>query len=974
MEKNLQVEKSKSQKGAGLIRSLFENKLIRYYTVGAVIVITAFLLQYFINKPNLGTFLASDMDPMGNVYILGVDEDSSQYKITKIGSNGAQNFKIDLDKSTNESEYSYSNLESDNKGNIYVVKRTKTLTAVVPDKSHYPIKNETVLMYDTYGNFVKDVTSVDFSSDTTAPTEPYIKKIQLIGQNMSIIAGKNDVYDIITVNPLQDESPKKAKTFVVSPPNGYTAPSSGWLLDACVLSSGRVFYSTPNGELWAMNNTGAFVNYSNTVSTSGFLISGMYVDTSDNIYFTDSVSGAFYQLNTQSIVSKQIYNLDSVVLEKQNIKISDLRKLKVISDGNFYAPSKAFDKPYYVGFGVNSVLISDIRGKFFPFGLLIMLAFVIIFFIVIYDLKYLSSLEFTRIPLRVRIISMLLPVLVLGMGCLVYINTRDSVISYTSILKSEQQRGAKTVADKIDGTEFTKINHVRDYMTKDYMSIKESVENGYRDLSLKIGDRSDYIVTYIEKYNKLYATISTKYDVSSDSYNRLKYTDPDMVPSQYILIDSILENDEVEKLYGIWEKFSNKSSSSDCIEADFRDVYGNISAAFVPIKDSSGVVVGFVGNFLDEEIHSTNEFYSILKHSLAVILVFAVVMIGYIAFVIRWCLRPLKKIEKGIVEISHGNWDSRIKISSKDEFADIAQAFNIMSDKIDRYTNNLVKLNREYVRYVPSKIFNLMGKEKVTQVKLHDNKVVEMNIIYVTFNLSCKGSYEFKDENEIFDALNKSYDEMFKIVESNDGVVQSFDGLGAVFLFPKNAQNAFNAAIQLKEIAIPDAVKAHMNVTLGHGSVLVGVSGNTDRRGILVVSDEIMQMFKIDSYLEKLGINQVATKDIIDKIKEVPSYTYRYIGKVRSVTGEGGRDIYEMIDGSNKYKSDLYKITDENFEQGLKLYLTGDFEEARKVFTEVIRVNEGDKISIHYLAKCDKNIQRRKNSGGSIEGFTGYII
>ena len=78
----------------------------------------------------------------------------------------------------------------------------------------------------------------------------------------------------------------------------------------------------------------------------------------------------------------------------------------------------------------------------------------------------------------------------------------------------------------------------------------------------------------------------------------------------------------------------------------------------------------------------------------------------------------------------------------------------------------------------------------------------------------------------------------------------------------------------------------------------------------------------------------------------------------------------------NKYKllDFINKITDENFEQGLKLYLTGDFEEARKVFTEVIRVNEGDKISIHYLAKCDKNIQRRKNSGGSIEGFTGYII
>ena len=101
------------------------------------------------------------------------------------------------------------------------------------------------------------------------------------------------------------------------------------------------------------------------------------------------------------------------------------------------------------------------------------------------------------------------------MGILVFVNTSDSVSEYVSILKSEQERGAKTVVDNIDGSAFSSLDHVAGYMTPDYLKVKNSIEKGYNDLLLKIGDRSDYLVTYMEKYNKLYATISTKYNTNS---------------------------------------------------------------------------------------------------------------------------------------------------------------------------------------------------------------------------------------------------------------------------------------------------------------------------------------------------------------------------------------------------------------------------------------------------------------------------
>lgn len=954
------------------VKEFFQDPKVGYAILGIIVLVTSFLLQYFISTPKVGTFISSDMDLLGNVYILGVDEDKDQYKITKIKSDGSKEFSIDLDKSKENTAVSYSNLEVDSKGNFYVVKRQKNTNVVVPDESYYPIKNEIIMMYDTNGAYVKQAASFDLSKESNPPTNSYVQKIQLVDTDMTVITKNKDRYDVVKVSPMEDVSPQKINSFEVSPENGYVNTDEGWVLDSCVLSTGRIFYSTPNGKLWGMDNKGTFVEYSNAVS-SKFLISGMYVDNMDDIYFTDSITGGVYKLDTKSIMSREIYGLESTINESSSIKLKDVRKVKVLAQNDFYAPSKDFTNPYYVRFGTENKLVSDIHEKIIPWGFLYTLIISAVILGVIYLIRYLSKREITRVSLGVKIGLMFIPVLIIGLGILVVINTRDSVNEYISVLRSEQERGAKTIVDAIDGNSFSKINPVTDYMSKDYVSLKNSVDKGYNDLLTKIGDKSDYIVVYTEKYNKLYALLNSKYSGESSSYGTLKYTDPDMVSSDCVLVDSVLERDEVESLYNIWEKFSSKSLTVDSQEQSFRDVYGDMSGSFVAIKDNSGTVVGFVGNYLDENIHSTREFYEILKHSVAVIFVIAVLLIAYVCFVIKWCLRPLKKIEKGINKISRGEWNTRIKLASRDEFADIASAFNIMSDKIDRYTSNLIRLNKEYIRYVPAEIFRFMNKEKITQVDLFDNNNIDLSMIYITFNLS-KNSEELGSESTIFKYLKDVYTEIFKVVKDNGGVIQSFDSLDCVALFSSGPQDAFNASVQLREINIPDKIKNLMNITVGYDNALIGILGTDDRRGAVIVSDEIMKIFNIDSYMKAVGVNHIATKEIIDNISDKTVYDYRYIGKINNTNIGGCTEVYEIIDSSNKYKHDLYISTKKMFEKAVNLYITAEFEEARKMFTNVLRVNENDKVAVHYLTRCDEYINKQKDKKDKALGFSGCLI
>lgn len=945
------------------------------YTLGAIsIIVLAFIVQYFVNRPDMGTFLSSDMDLSNNVYILGVDEEKDAYKITKVLPNGATKFQIDLEKSSKDSSYVYRNLEVDSKGNFYFIKQKKDLKAVVSDKSMYPTLSETVLMYDNNGNYIKQLASIDFSKDANPPTEPYIKKIQIVDQNITLIACEDNRYDIITANPLVDESPKKIKSFEVSPNVAVTSQKYQWISDISVLSTGRIFYSTLNGELYATNNQGEFENYSSVIPSSPFMVTGMSVDSSDDLYFTDSVNGKFYKFNTKSSALQNLYSLDSSLGNNLSAKMKDVRSIKSLGVGDFYAASKAFDKPFHVRFGSQNHLVGDLRGSLFPWGYVIMISVILVSVGLFYAIKYLAQVEIKRIPLALKILGIFLPVFIVAMGVLAWVNTSDGVNEYMSVLRSEQERSAKTAAEAISGGDFAKLNHASGYMSADYVKLKNALQKGYNDVSLKVGDRSDYIVTYVESAGKLYNTLSTRYDVNSASYDTLKYTDPDMVATGYTLVDCVLEQDEVKKIYDAWNQLSNKTNSKDVVNVTFRDVYGDLSASFVAVKDTNGRVVGLVGNFLDEGIHTQREFWEILKHTSALILVITVLVGMFIIFIIKWALRPLGKIENAIDTMSKGEWHTRVRIGSKDEFADIAQAFNLMSEKIGRYTENLIKLNEEYIRYVPKEIFKLIGKEKITQVELYDHRILNLNAIYVSFNISCKDCFDFRDENEVFEAVNVSYEKLFSIVKENKGIVQSFDGLRALILFPESAQDAFNASLQFKEVEMDENIKNRMNITLSSGDVLVGVSGDESRRGVIVVSDEIMQMFNIDSRLSLLGINHVATRSIIENIEESNILLYRYIGKAGKATDDDFTDIYQIIEEGNQYKKNLYISTKDNFDKAVNLYLEGKFVEARKLFADVLRVNEHDKVSIKYLMLCEKEIAKRKQIPESKEEFKGYLI
>ena len=65
-----------------------------------------------------------------------------------------------------------------------------------------------------------------------------------------------------------------------------------------------------------------------------------------------------------------------------------------------------------------------------------------------------------------------------------------------------------------------------------------------------------------------------------------------------------------------------------------------------------------------------------------ILLVLLVVILTGAYLSIRWVLRPVKWLNKGVQEVSRGNLKHRVPLKKSDEFMDLAQAFNDMADRI----------------------------------------------------------------------------------------------------------------------------------------------------------------------------------------------------------------------------------------------------------------------------------------------------
>lgn len=119
------------------------------------------------------------------------------------------------------------------------------------------------------------------------------------------------------------------------------------------------------------------------------------------------------------------------------------------------------------------------------------------------------------------------------------------------------------------------------------------------------------------------------------------------------------------------------------------DEWGKTLSGYAPIRDSLGKPIAVLGvDIAAEDIYAIRT--AVAMRSWIILLVGMVLAILVGSLISRRVINPIHELMAGIAYIREGNYHHRVSVDGDDEIAQMAQAFNQMTDSVDQSQKQLV--------------------------------------------------------------------------------------------------------------------------------------------------------------------------------------------------------------------------------------------------------------------------------------------
>lgn len=397
---------------------------------------------------------------------------------------------------------------------------------------------------------------------------------------------------------------------------------------------------------------------------------------------------------------------------------------------------------------------------------------------------------------------------------------------------------------------------------------------------------------------------------------------------------------------------------------------GYLASAYVPVKDHTGTPVAVVGvDFTMDEIQT------FLKYSLKNLLVMMALLITgcflvLLVLVNSSIISPVRILKNGVEKMADGELGVQVPIKSRDEIGEISEVFNRMSFNIGSHIQEIMDLNDGYYKFVPSAIFEILGKKSIKEINLGDNRTVPLEVLRMQIN-----NFEEKtrqmDAGKLFGFLNRVYQLSVPVIMEKDGVVDSYFNGGLSAIYTKVGKNALDSAISIcqklneekKAGRMPEFVDIELAFAISIGSQMVGIVGHDRRLSEVTLSEQISMVDYLRKVAGKYKARILVTGTAVGRIPNFDSrYHARILGMIHVSATDSLEKIYDIYDGDDEALREIKEYTKQSFEDGVKHFMAKRFYEARRCFVEVLKVSQGDYAAREYLYLCNKYYMKEDTS------------
>ncbi|MBO0322338.1 tetratricopeptide repeat protein [Muricauda sp. CAU 1633] len=269
---------------------------------------------------------------------------------------------------------------------------------------------------------------------------------------------------------------------------------------------------------------------------------------------------------------------------------------------------------------------------------------------------------------------------------------------------------------------------------------------------------------------------------------------------------------------------------------------------------------------------------------------------------------------------------------------------------------NLNTIHKATSRFVPSEFVRSVGKESITDIKLGD--YTEKNVTVLFSDIRDYTSLaEGMTPSQNFKFVNAYVGRMGPIIKENEGFVNQYMGDGIMALFPKNPENALDAAIEMqrtltlynkRRVEEKGYKPLSVGVGLHTGPLIMGIIGDSKRNDPAVIADTVNSSARVEGMTKHFGANIIISGASLELMEDPSGFNFRYLGKVRVKGKQKALEIYECIDGDSIESISLKLETKTHYEQGIELFFDSQFNEASTAFEWVLYKNPGDSVA-HYF-------------------------
>lgn len=285
------------------------------------------------------------------------------------------------------------------------------------------------------------------------------------------------------------------------------------------------------------------------------------------------------------------------------------------------------------------------------------------------------------------------------------------------------------------------------------------------------------------------------------------------------------------------------------------------------------------------------------------------------------------------------------------------------------------ELNRSYGRFVPHEFVALLGKDDIKDVKLGDQVLQAMTVMF--FDMAGFTSIsEQMSAKEIITLMNEIFSIVQPIIEKNKGIINKYLGDGAMVIFPDSENDAVIAAIEIMS-AIDnlnnkrtEAGLKSLSIGIGidSGPLILGTVGDENRLEHTVYGNTVNLASRVEGLTRKYGVNMLVTENVYSRLNPGSRQNIRVVDNVRVKGKSGIITIYDVYVGNDELVAKRHKTLDDYIE-GFHFYQKGNFKEAVENFKKILEVDPDDNLVKYHLLKCEDLMKSDLKNWSPVENF-----